>query len=221
LGAGGFGMMKVYTYNSLIKMAIGLSLIFLYITGFFECDLYSTNNFGVVVRGEYYRSAQLTAPQLKSYLHEYHIKSIINLRGNNQGSGWYDHELKFSSKNNIVHVNLKLKAYELPTKYQLRKLVDMLEVLPKPILIHCRSGTDRTGLAAALIEILNHYSLDDMEDQISWRYNALSYKTVGYQVISNYLFYLKKHEMPYTEASFYTWLNSAAKLSPRYGYFIT
>jgi hypothetical protein len=76
-------------------------------------------------------------------------------------------------------------------------------------------------LAAALVEILNHHSLDDVEDQISWRYNALSYKTIGYQVVANYLAYLKKNEVPYSESSFYTWLSSGAKLSPKYGYFIT
>ena len=50
-------------------------------------------NFHTVVPGELYRSAQPTAAMIAEYQQNYGIKTIVNLRGENIGSGWYDAEV--------------------------------------------------------------------------------------------------------------------------------
>jgi protein tyrosine/serine phosphatase len=47
-----------------------------------------TGNFNTVIKGELYRSGQISPQQLKVYVAEYGIKTIVNLRGDNHGDDW-------------------------------------------------------------------------------------------------------------------------------------
>ncbi len=195
-------------------------LIFLILL--FELKIYLTHNFASIISGRIYRSAQLTVPEFNYYVKKYHIKTIVNLRGNNEGSDWYDNEIEFSREHHVKHVDIKLKAYKLPNMTTLQDIVTVLKNVPQPILIHCRSGVDRTGLAAAIaIAISGSQSIDKMDDEISWRHNVLSPRTVGYQVMANYLNYLKSYHVKHSEKAFLQWLYGDTKLVKDSGYFLT
>lgn len=181
-----------------------------------------TNNFHTVISDEVYRSAQLNAIQLAYYKKEYHIKSIVNLRGYQPQDKWYRQEVAYAHKNGLHYYNLKLPAHELPLKEKLQKLVYILQTAPKPLLVHCKYGADRSGLAAAISVILSgNKSLDAMQDQISWQYNVLSPVTIGYQVMRNYLFWLRQHTLSYGEKSFMYWLNNVKSLKRYSGIYFT
>ncbi|MEJ6388981.1 tyrosine-protein phosphatase [Gymnodinialimonas ulvae] len=45
---------------------------------------------------------------------------------------------------------LSMRAQALPAKAQLVGLFEALREMPKPMVIHCKSGSDRTGLAATI-----------------------------------------------------------------------
>lgn len=46
--------------------------------------------------------------------------------------------------------NVALQSREAPRRVRLLELLDVFDTLERPALIHCKSGADRTGLAAAL-----------------------------------------------------------------------
>ena len=75
---------------------------------------------------------------------------MLNLRGLNRNTSWYDDEIETSESFHISHYDLKLSSGEELDDKQLQELVTILRECPKPLLIHCRDGADRTGLAAAL-----------------------------------------------------------------------
>ena len=50
--------------------------------------------------------------------------------------------------------DLPLSATRRPARLELLRLIDVLERCPYPLLIHCKSGADRTGLASALYLML-------------------------------------------------------------------
>ncbi|MDB6454459.1 tyrosine-protein phosphatase [Falsirhodobacter sp. 20TX0035] len=50
----------------------------------------------------------------------------------------------------------------------------LLRAAPKPVLIHCMSGADRTGLASALLLANLNHDEDAAERQISFRYGHIS-----------------------------------------------
>ncbi len=107
-------------------------------------------NFHAITPGEAYRSGQLDREELVRYVKQYNIKSVLNLRGSNAGKPWYEEELTVCRELNLAHYDVKLSAYKEPKDAQVRQLLEVFQTAPRPVLIHCMSGADRTGLAAAM-----------------------------------------------------------------------
>ena len=107
-------------------------------------------NFGTVIRGQVYRSAQLGSATMSFNVRRYGIKAIINLRGSNPGQGWYEREVADAKALGIHHIDFRMSAKRQLSREQAEELIALMAQAPKPLLIHCASGADRTGLAAAL-----------------------------------------------------------------------
>ncbi|WP_348271266.1 dual specificity protein phosphatase family protein [Rhizobium sp. Leaf384] len=109
-----------------------------------------SGNFHTVIEGQLYRSAQPSAASLEGYVRLYGIKTVINLRGPERREHWYTEEIATSSRLGIDHVDFAMSASREVTPETADKLVEIMKNAPKPILIHCKSGADRSGIAAAL-----------------------------------------------------------------------
>jgi protein tyrosine/serine phosphatase len=53
-----------------------------------------------------------------------------------------------------VHADQPFESRGAPHKDRLLRLIALYRSLPEPILIHCKSGADRTGLAAGVWHLL-------------------------------------------------------------------
>jgi protein tyrosine/serine phosphatase len=111
-------------------------------------------NFHPITRGEAYRSALLDRDELEHYIKKYEIKSIINLLGDHPNEPWYREEIEVSTGLNIEHYDLALPPTHEPTEEQARELVEIFKNAPRPVLIHCKAGADRSGLAAAMWKVV-------------------------------------------------------------------
>jgi protein tyrosine/serine phosphatase len=107
-------------------------------------------NFHTVSPGRVYRSGQLTGKQLTGYAHDYGIRSVLNLRGRNEQSGWWKEEIAVSEQLGLKHYDLGLSSDKEPTEKEIQELLAILKEAPKPLLIHCQAGADRTSLASAI-----------------------------------------------------------------------
>ncbi len=153
--------------KTLISLAIFFVLIALLITARI-IYLNEQGNFHVVTKNELYRSAQLDKDELTYYLNKYHIKSILNLRGKSPDAQWYKDEIKISKKFGVIHHDYGFSASHLLSIKRMKKIVAILKELPKPVLIHCKSGADRSGLVAALwLYKIEKYSFKKSFDQLS------------------------------------------------------
>jgi len=112
--------------------------------------LHLTGNFHVVVPGEIYRSAQPDAAEIHDWAGRYGLRSILNLRGAHADTAWYQEESAAAAQLGIALADFPMSARQNPGPERMAELVDLLRSLPKPLLIHCQGGADRTGLAAAL-----------------------------------------------------------------------
>jgi uncharacterized protein (TIGR01244 family) len=132
-------------------------------------------NFNEVVAGELYRSGQPSASQIARYQKDYGIKTIVNLRGENTGSPWYDAEVAQARLLGIAHVDFPMSAKRELTQAQAADLVAILAQANKPILVHCQAGSDRSGLASALyVAAVDKLGEAAAERQISIRYGHIS-----------------------------------------------
>ncbi|WP_448953930.1 phosphatase domain-containing protein [Labrys neptuniae] len=136
---------------------------------------YLLGNFHSVVAGELYRSAQPTPGQLERYVRQEGIRTVINLRGPNAGTPWYDAEIAKSAELGVTHVNFAMSATRELSGTQAEALVQLLRNAEKPILIHCEGGADRSGLAAALyLAAIKKTSEAEAESQMSLRFGHFS-----------------------------------------------
>jgi protein tyrosine/serine phosphatase len=103
---------------------------------------------------------------------------VLNLRGAHLGQHWYDGEIAASRDLGIAHYDYGLSAKRLVTGRQIAELLALVEKAPKPLLVHCQSGADRSGLVAALYEYaIAGESADDADRQLSLAYGHFPYLT--------------------------------------------
>lgn len=182
-----------------------------------------TGNVHTVIPGKIYRSAQLDKNGLTKYTKKFNLKTIIDLRGSWPSNHWFAVESHFAKKNHLNYYPMKFSAYHLPAKKNLQELVSLLQTAPKPLIFHCEGGADRTGMAAAISIILfdKNPSMHLIKKQASWYFNAISRKTVGYQMLRNYFAWLKKNNDTHSSKKlFLEWVNSNAKMKAYYGWFL-
>jgi hypothetical protein len=130
----------------------------------------AVHNFGVVQQGRVYRSGQMPAAALARTIHDYKIKTVLNLRGPNKDS-WYLSERAATLESGAAQIDVPLSSCIWMSHAQLRTLIEVLDTAEYPILIHCQWGSERTGLASAFAELLRPGSrLDDARAQFSIRY---------------------------------------------------
>ena len=122
--------------------------------GYFGMYLRVQGNFHPITTGEAYRSAKLHRDKLEYYVKKYNIKSIVNLIGEDPQKPWYREELEVSAALKLRHYDLSLSATEEPTKEDVQNLMEIFETAPRPVLIHCKGGSDRSGLVAAMWKVV-------------------------------------------------------------------
>jgi hypothetical protein len=112
-------------------------------------ERYGYGNFGVVVEGEVFRSAQPRPSQLESWAEEYSLRSVVSLRASHRKDFHAAEREKAAALGLTIH-EVAMTARRRPGLIELRELVHILESGRRPMLIHCRGGVDRTGVASVM-----------------------------------------------------------------------
>lgn len=133
-------------------------------------------NFHTVVDGRVYRSGQLTAAELEEYAQRFALASVVNLQGRAPGADWYEAELAVARRLGLRHHDLDLAVRRLPTRPNVARLIELIETLPRPVLLHCGAGADRAGLASAVARIvLAEATLDEARSEMTFVYGHLPF----------------------------------------------
>ena len=126
-----------------------------------------------------WRSNQPSPGRLAAWVRRLGLKTVVNLRGRPQES-FFLFEEEATARLGLTRIDLDFSARRAPHPWQLVELVDVLTAMQKPALIHCKSGADRTGLAAAVYLLaVEGRSLEEAMGQLSFRYLHLSRSKTG------------------------------------------
>ncbi|OTQ59099.1 dual specificity protein phosphatase family protein [Gilliamella sp. A7] len=134
------------------------------------------NNFHQV-SNDIYRSEQPSLKQIKQ-LDKLGIKTIINLRL------WHSDRDKVANTE-ISEVWINMRAGDISDE-KIIQILKAIKTSPKPILIHCWHGSDRTGAVIAMYRLIfqnwsKHQAIDElMQPEFGHHYNI-------YPNIKNYI----------------------------------
>jgi protein tyrosine/serine phosphatase len=156
---------------------LGLALLVAPVGGYSGMLAY-TGNLHAVSDGVLYRSAQLSKEQFEAAIREHNLRSILNLRGAHPGEAWYDDEIAAARQAGIRHYDYPMSAKRKLARDQIEPILEIVRNAPKPLLIHCKSGADRSGLVAALFRLsIENASPEEADRQLSLRYGHFPYLT--------------------------------------------
>lgn len=174
--------MKIFSKN--VKRALslsGLSLLAVAVSlGGYAWGLQLTGNFHTVVPGELFRSAQPSPKQLADYVEENGIKTVINLRGEDDKAKWYEQELAEANRLGVRHIDFRMSSSHELSSERADELVAIMRSAPKPILIHCNSGADRSGL----VSVIYSQQIAGVDEETAERQLSFYYGHVGLQAVS-------------------------------------
>ncbi|MEQ4618930.1 MAG: dual specificity protein phosphatase family protein [Corticimicrobacter sp.] len=155
-----------------------------------------TGNFHEVIDGQVYRSAQPDGDDLREYVEEYGIRTVLNLRDEDHGE-WYQEESQAAAALGVRLVDYPVSSGKGLSVAAAEELALLMQTLPKPLLIHCEHGANRTGLASAIyVDAVAKGSELAAFWQLSPYYGHVPIKGIGrYAIFTSYLDFQRLSEM--------------------------
>ncbi|MFT8635757.1 tyrosine-protein phosphatase [Novacetimonas hansenii] len=125
-------------------------------------------NFRTVIPGRVYRCNHPTPWRLAMATRRLHLKTLVNLRGHRQcGSDALSRET--AHRLGLKHIDMAFESRNAPHRDRIERFEKIYRTLTFPMLMHCKSGADRTGLAAGLVLLFEGGTADDALRQLSWK----------------------------------------------------
>ena len=103
-----------------------------------------------VLPGRLYRAGQPDGRECAQWIQRFGIRSIVNLRGSDEDRGSFAEEKACTDRAGIARLDLPFLAADDPPRHLVRAFIRRFPSLPEPVLVHCRSGVDRTAMGVFL-----------------------------------------------------------------------
>lgn len=158
-------------------------------------------NFDKVADGVY-RSNQPSPARLERY-RDRGIKAVINLRGTQRNSPLlFEDEACRRLGLTLITIN-GFSARRPPSVQAIEDLVAVFRSAPRPFVMHCKSGSDRAGFAAALYLLTEEgRTVAEAAGQLHWRYIHLKRTETG---VLDHLLRVYEHEGEARGIGFLDW----------------
>ena len=136
-------------------------------------------NWGVVEPGRLYRSNHPLPWQLRRAAERFGLRTVINLRGERTLCGSDRLARAEAAALGLAHVDAPFESRGAPHRDRILRLAGIFRGMAEPALIHCKSGADRTGLAAGIWLLLQDRPPDAALAELSWRYGHVRQGRTG------------------------------------------
>ena len=127
-----------------------------------------------------YRSNHPTDRRFRKYK-RMGIKTIVNLRGPDKFS-FYLFERELCEELGLTMVDAKLWARHASGRRRILSAIEAIRAAEKPLVFHCKSGADRTGLMGAIyLLVFENATIAEARKQLGLRYLHLKFTKTGIQ----------------------------------------
>lgn len=135
-------------------------------------------NWGEIAPGVF-RSSQPSPGQLRR-AKALGVRTVLNLRAE-RNCGAFVLEEEACAELGLRLVNFQVRSRDVPARELIDELDRLFDELERPLLIHCKSGADRTGIVGALYQILKQDRPVEaaVRDQLSWRWGHVRHAKTG------------------------------------------
>ncbi len=177
----------------IIILSVSGLVLFLIVLTFWHCGIWGAT---AALKGELYRSPRLLTSFLKRAILKNKIKTVINLSGGKIRKPWWHRQREMCRENGVCHYSVRLGAGRDTRKAAFLRLLQILDRCPKPILAHCSSGIDRTGLFVVFyLHLYKGVALEEaMRRQLNWRFGHFRFaRPKIYAFFQGYQNHLKEH----------------------------
>ena len=136
------------------------------------------SNFATVLPGRVYRCNHPTPARLAELASRYRLRTLVNLRGHRRcGSDALSRQA--AGQLGLDHVDMAFESRGAPHRDRILRFETLYRGLAFPILMHCKSGADRAGLASGLVLLFEGGRAEDALRQLSWRFGHFSGSRTG------------------------------------------
>jgi len=193
---------RARTLALVAALALGLAAAIVFRNPWFR------GNAGVVDPGLVYRRAQPTGGWAE-LVAGHKLAAVLNLRGGSEADPWYAAEVAATRRLGVDFYDLPLAATARPSRKQLLTVLDLLDRCKYPLLIHCKSGSDRTGLVSGLYRMYRKgLPPDEAERAFSVYYGHTPILGTRHlhEPFREYAAWLRGRSIPHTPARFRDWV---------------
>lgn len=133
-----------------LRQGVAYGLLLVLLPAAYVVRLLYQDNFHAISPGKVFRSGQMDSANLRRVVERYRIETIINLHGSSPQEEWYRQKTNIARHLNARHLDFALSAGSEVSDAEIEAILDSIRTAPKPMLIHCNGGADRTSLIASL-----------------------------------------------------------------------
>jgi len=137
-----------------------------------------SNNLHEVIPQEFYRSGEMSYQRLQEVIKEKGIKTVVDLRlGADEPDAFGRTEADYMLALGVNYYHIGFQSSAIPPLEKIHSLLTAFDEAVTPILVHCSSGTHRSGFASALW-VLQHQGGDRTQAiaQLSPRYGFFRFE---------------------------------------------
>ena len=135
-------------------------------------------NLATVVPGKVYRCNHPTPARLARLKRRLGLRTLVNLRGHRRcGSDALSRNA--AEQLGLTHIDMAFESRGAPHRDRILRFAGLYKELDRPMLMHCKSGADRAGLASALVILFEGGSAAQALRQLHWRFGHFNRSRTG------------------------------------------